>query len=82
MWSLDKKNGMEKAYCCFNTNARDFARLGQLVLNKGEWDGAVVVDSNYIRQATTPASWLQYTPKLLDGKAISFCDVEELEYLR
>src|ERR1035437_1146202 len=38
MWSLDHKNGNEKAYCCFNTNARDFARLGQLVLNKGMWD--------------------------------------------
>ena len=71
MWSLDKKNGMEKAYCCFNTNARDFARLGQLVLNKGEWDGAVVVDSNYIRQATTPASWLQYTPKTTDSESVS-----------
>jgi CubicO group peptidase (beta-lactamase class C family) len=67
LWSLDKKNGMEKAYCCFNTNARDFARLGQLVLNKGEWDGVQVVDSAYIRQATSPATWLQYTPKLLDG---------------
>jgi len=64
LWSLDYKDGMEKAYCCFNTNARDFARLGQLVLNKGQWNGAQVVDSNYIKQATTPASWLQFTRRL------------------
>jgi CubicO group peptidase (beta-lactamase class C family) len=39
LWSLDRKDGHEKAYCCFNTNARDFARFGQLILNKGVWDG-------------------------------------------
>lgn len=68
LWSLDHKNGIEKAYCCFNTNARDFARLGQLVLNKGTWNGLQVVDSAYIREATTPATWLKYTRKLLPGE--------------
>ena len=67
-WSLDHKDGHEKAYCCFNTNARDFARLGQLILNKGMWDGEQVVDSNYLREATTPASWLKFTRKLLPGE--------------
>jgi CubicO group peptidase (beta-lactamase class C family) len=71
LWSLDRKKGMEKAFCCFNTNARDFARLGQLILNKGEWDGAVVVDSNYIREATTPATYLQYTPKTFENESVS-----------
>ena len=68
LWSLDHKDGMEKAYCCFNTNARDFARLGQLILNKGVWDGQQVVDSNYIREATTPATWLKFTRKLRPGE--------------
>lgn len=63
LWSLDKKNGMEKAYCCFNTNARDYARLGQLVLQKGQWNGKQIIDSIYIREATTPASRLSFTPK-------------------
>jgi len=67
-WSLDHKDGVEKAYCCFNTNARDFARLGQLILNKGMWNGQQVVDSNYIREATTPATWLQYTRPLQLGE--------------
>ena len=63
-WSLDHKSGMEKAYCCLNSNARDFARLGQLILNKGMWNGQQVVDSNYIKEATTPATWLKYTPSV------------------
>lgn len=75
MWSLDKKNGMEKGYCCFNTNARDFARLGQLILNKGYWDGVPVVDSNYIREATTPATWLKFTRQLLPGETSPRPDV-------
>jgi len=53
LWSLDRKDGMEKAYCCFNTNARDFARLGQLVLNNGQWNGRQIVSEEYIREATT-----------------------------
>ncbi|MDR3652796.1 MAG: serine hydrolase [Paludibacter sp.] len=68
MWSLDRKSGMEKAYCCFNTNARDFARLGQLILNKGSWDSTQVVDSNYIREATKPATWLKFTRRLRPGE--------------
>jgi len=67
-WSLDHKNGMEKAYCCLNSNARDFARLGQLILNKGSWNGVQVVDSNYIKEATTPATWLKFTRKLRPGQ--------------
>lgn len=63
LWSLDKKDGMEKAFCCFNSNARDFARLGQLVLNHGKWNGVQVVDSAYISEATTPATWLEFTRK-------------------
>jgi len=71
VWSLDHKKGMEKAYCCFNSNARDFARLGQLILNKGRWNGKQVVDSNYIKEATTPATWLQYTPKTSQNESVS-----------
>ncbi len=67
-WSLDHKGGMEKAYCCLNSNARDFARLGQLILNKGMWNGFQVVDSNYIKEATTPATWLKYTPETKPGE--------------
>jgi len=65
LWSLDKKDGMEKAYCCFNSNARDFARLGQLILNKGSWDARQLISSGYLMQATTPDTSLL----LEDGKS-------------
>jgi CubicO group peptidase (beta-lactamase class C family) len=52
-WSTDRKNGNEKAFCCFNTNARDFARLGQLMLDSGKWKGNSIIDSAYYSQSVT-----------------------------
>lgn len=60
LWSLDKKEGIEKAYCCFNSNARDFARFGQLILNKGSWNGRQLVSESYITEATTPDASLTF----------------------
>ncbi|MBS1636540.1 MAG: serine hydrolase [Bacteroidetes bacterium] len=53
-WSLDKKDGVEKAYCCINSNARDFARLGKLALHHGNWNGQQLVDTAYIDEAVKP----------------------------
>ncbi len=58
LWSLDHAEGDEKAFCCFNATALDFARFGLLVLHNGKWNGEQLVDSNYIGEATTAASWL------------------------
>ncbi len=58
LWSLDHPGGEEKAYCCFNSNARDFARLGVLVLNRGQWKNRQLVPAGYIRESTTPANHL------------------------
>ena len=58
LWSLDRKDGTEKAYCCFNSNARDFARFGQLILNDGKWNGQQIISEQYIREATTADSSL------------------------
>ena len=60
LWSLDKKGGIEKAYCCFNSNARDFARFGQLILNKGSWNGKQLISEYYLKEATTPDSSLLF----------------------
>ncbi|MGB0429924.1 MAG: serine hydrolase domain-containing protein [Bacteroidia bacterium] len=54
LWSLDHKNGHEKAYCCINTTARNFARIGKLYLNRGKWNNNQLLDSNWITQSITP----------------------------
>lgn len=55
LWSLDKKGGDEKPYCCFNSNARDFARLGKLILNKGEINGRQLVPAKHIKESISPS---------------------------
>jgi len=54
-WSLDHKDGDEKAYCCFYSTAKDFARIGKLFLNKGKWNGKQVISEAYVDQCITPA---------------------------
>lgn len=58
LWCLDHKDGMEKAYCCFNSNARDFARWGQLMLNRGKWGDQQLISETYLDETTTPAYYL------------------------
>ncbi len=53
-WHLDSKNGTELSFCCFNSNARDFARFGQLLLQKGNFNGTQILDSNFVEIATSP----------------------------
>ncbi len=53
-WSLDKEGGDEKAYCCFYSNARDFARIGKLYLQNGRWDSTQVLSSEWVKNSTTP----------------------------
>jgi CubicO group peptidase (beta-lactamase class C family) len=53
-WSLDTKDGTEKSYCCFYSNARDFARIGSLYLHQGNWKGKQIVYSSYVAESVTP----------------------------
>ncbi len=54
LWSTDKENGNEKAYCCFNSNARDFARIGQLMLDSGKWKGNEIISPAYYAASIKP----------------------------
>ena len=49
-WSLDKKNGVEKAFCCFYATAHDFAKIGSLLANKGQFMGKRIVSESYMNQ--------------------------------
>ena len=55
LWQLDHNDdGIEKAYCCIASNARDFARFGKLYLNNGNWKGKQILDSVFIKKCITP----------------------------
>ena len=51
LWSTDHEKGNEKAYCCFNSNTRDFARIGKLMLDSGKWNGTAIIDSTYYQNS-------------------------------
>jgi len=54
-WSLDqKKNGMEKTFCCINATALDFAKLGVLFRDGGRWQGEQLVPESWVRESITP----------------------------
>ena len=54
-WNLDHEGGVEKAFASVNATARDFARVGQLVLDDGRVDGRQVVPRAWITRIETPA---------------------------
>ena len=55
LWQFNKTDGVEKAYCCIASNAKDFARFGKLYKDKGNWNGSQLIDSSYIKQSTFPS---------------------------
>lgn len=66
-WSIDsKKSGLEKTFCCLNARARDFAKIGSLYLNKGNWKGQQLVSEKWVKESTKydksegSASYYQY----------------------
>lgn len=54
-WSLDHENGHEKAYCCIQSIASDWAKIGQLMLQSGRWNGNQLIDSALVSQLIAPS---------------------------
>jgi len=52
-WSTDEK-GMEKAFCCLHATARDFARLGQLIMQNGRWKDRQLISKDYCERMLSP----------------------------
>ena len=50
-WHTDSE-GQELAFCCLNTNARNYAKLGLLMLNNGSWNDQQLVPSSFIQAMT------------------------------
>jgi CubicO group peptidase (beta-lactamase class C family) len=52
-WSIDnKKDGLEKTFCCLNARARDYAKIGRLYKNKGNWNGKQIVSQKWVEEST------------------------------
>jgi CubicO group peptidase (beta-lactamase class C family) len=68
---LDRAGGNTRTFCCIQTTARDWARVGQLVLERGRVGGRDVLPASWVAQLTTPSSlnasvgtywWIKPTP--------------------
>ena len=55
-WNVDKVGGHEKAFCCFNATARDYARVGQALMN-GMPD---IASPSWTTRLSTPVVKLDY----------------------
>ncbi len=65
-WGTDLPNGMEKVSCCFYATARDFARIGKLIMNKGNWNGFQIIDSSYVQSAVSPSGLINTSGLFVD----------------
>jgi CubicO group peptidase (beta-lactamase class C family) len=60
-WNVDsKKRKFEFASAGLNATARDFAKLGQLYLNNGKWDGQQIVDEEWVNTIASIDTMNQY----------------------
>ena len=55
-WNVDKLNGHEKAFCCFNAIARDYARVGQALMT----GNPKIASSAWLKRLSTPVVTLDY----------------------
>ena len=51
-WNLDSEDGLEKTWCCLSATARDYAKLGRLMLHNGNWQGEQILPADWVAQST------------------------------
>lgn len=59
LWHTDDA-GRELFYCCLNTNARNFAKLGLLLQNQGVWQGQQIIPAEFIEEMIQPKAQQYY----------------------
>lgn len=50
-WSVDRKKGREKSFCCINAHAKDFAKFAKLYKDLGQWNGEQVIPEEWVKQS-------------------------------
>jgi CubicO group peptidase (beta-lactamase class C family) len=59
-WMVDN-DGVEMAFGGLNATARDYAKIGELFRNRGNWKGTQIVSADWVQASVTPdAPHLQY----------------------
>lgn len=61
-WNVDHVGGLEKTFCCFNATARDYARIGSLIINNGasQIGTANVISANWMKRLENPVTTLDH----------------------
>jgi CubicO group peptidase (beta-lactamase class C family) len=59
-WNVDRVDGQEKTFCCFNAAARDYARVGQMLLNPigAKINDKEVISPTWMKRLTNPVTKL------------------------
>lgn len=74
LYTLDRAGedgGMERTYCCIFATTRDYAKLGQLLLQDGQWGGKQLLDKAFVERMRKPdlkpyyghSLWMDWTYK-------------------
>jgi len=81
LWQLDSdESGMEKAFCCIASNARDFAKFGKLFKEYGAWNNEQILDSAFVATAIKPR--FESSPQYGYGFWLSEYKGKEIFYMR
>lgn len=81
LWQLDHEgDGIEKAYCCVASNARDFAKFGKLYKQNGSWNGEQILSEGFIQKAIHPR--FEESPEYGYGWWLSSYQNKQAYYMR
>jgi CubicO group peptidase (beta-lactamase class C family) len=61
-WNVDHVDGQEKTFCCFNAAARDYARVGQMLLNPAgiKINSKEIISPMWMKRLTNPVTTLDH----------------------
>lgn len=51
MWNIYDKDKLEKTFCGIGATAIDYAKIGRLYLNRGNWNGKQLVPEEWVKQS-------------------------------